>query len=79
MPTFDYIAEARTISDALGDDLADWRARIDEVITTGSTGTEILMGLRWNLAELLKATPTLPPDLVTRIKDYLLAANKLLS
>lgn len=78
MHTFDYIAEARAISDALNDDLADWKTRIDDAITTASTGTEILMALRWNLAELLKANPTLPPDLIMRIKDYLLAANKLL-
>ncbi len=80
MSSFDYIAEARAIRDALvGDDLSDWRTRIRGAIDTGSTGSEILMAVRWNLVELLKAEPKLPADVTARIKDYILAANKLLS
>lgn len=79
MKSFDYIAEAREIRDALEDGLADWKVRIDEAISAGSTGTEILMAVRWNLAELLKARPDLPPNLVTKIKDFIMAANKLLT
>jgi hypothetical protein len=80
MRSFDYIAEARAIRDALvGDDLFDWRTRISGAIDTGSTGSEILMAVRWNLAKLLKAEPTLPADVADRIKDYILAANKLRS
>lgn len=77
--SFDYIAEARTICNALEGSLADWKARIDEAISAGSTGTEILMAVRWNLAELLKARPDLPPNLVAKIKDFIMAANKLLT
>ena len=76
--SFDYIADAHAIRDALDPDLADWKTRIDDAIAAGSTGTEILMAVRWNLAELLKAKPNLPVNIVMRIKDYVMAANKLL-
>jgi hypothetical protein len=79
MTAFNYIAEARAIRTELSSDLATWKTRIDEAIATGSTGTEILMSLRWNLAKLLEANPALPPELITRIKDYLVATDKLLS
>jgi hypothetical protein len=78
MSTFDYITEARSIGDSLGNAHSDWRERIDKAITAGSTGTEILMALRWTLAELLKAEPMLPIDLASRVKDYIMEANKLL-
>ena len=78
MSTFDYIAEARAIRDALGNDHSDWRRRIDDAIAAGSTGTEILMAIRWNLEALLKAEPMLPSELVSRIKNYIVEANKLL-
>jgi hypothetical protein len=79
MSSFDYIAEARPIRDALvGGDLSDWRTRIRGAIDTGSTGSEILMAVRWNLVELLKAEPKLPADVTGRNKEYILAANKLL-
>ena len=78
MNSFDYIAEARAIRNALGDDLTDWKTRIDDAIAAGSTGTEILMAVRWNLAELIKEKPSLPANIVSRIKDYIIAANKLL-
>ena len=52
MSSFDYIAEARAIRDALvGDDLSDWRTRIRGAIDTGSTGSEILMAVRCNLVD----------------------------
>jgi hypothetical protein len=76
--SFDYIAEAHAIRDALGDDLSDWKTRIDDAMAAGSTGTEIIMAVRWNLTELLKAKPGLPAEFVAQIKDYIVSANKLL-
>jgi hypothetical protein len=77
MDSFDYIAEARAIRDALvDDDLSNWRTSISDAIDTGSVGSEILMGVRWNLAELLKAKPALSAGIVSRIRDYILAANR---
>jgi hypothetical protein len=52
MSSFNYIAEARAIRGALvGNEFSDWRARINDAIDTGSTETEILMAVRWNLAD----------------------------
>ena len=78
MNSFDYISEARAIRNALDDELTDWKTRIDDAIAAGCTGTEILMAVRWNLVELLKAKPDLPLNIVSRIKFYIIAANKLL-
>lgn len=62
---FDPYVEAR----ALGADLGqagreDWETRIDNAIAGGATATEILMALRWTLAELVKTEPQLPPELI---------------
>jgi hypothetical protein len=63
----DYYGEAR----ALGADLWEagyrqWADKIDSVIDGGSTATEILMGLRWTLSQLLVSEPGLPSELSTR-------------
>ena len=80
MSSFNYLTEACAIRDAwVGDNLSDWRTRISDAIDTGSTGSEVLMAVRWNLAELLKAEPSVTTDVSGRIKNYLLAANTLLS
>jgi len=80
MTQFNYISEARAIRDALaGEEFATWRSRLAEAIDTGFSGTQILMAVRWNLTELLKEKPELPATLVSRIKEYIKNANKLLS
>jgi hypothetical protein len=78
MSTFDYISEARAIRDALENSHSDWRERIDESIAVGSTGMEILMAIRWNFTELLKAESTLPVELASRVKNCIAEANKML-
>ncbi len=76
---FDYVNEGRSIAKELFSlGLEDWQQRIEEVIDFGSTGTEILMGVRWNLSELIKSDTKLPPLIDQRLKDYILSANKIL-
>jgi hypothetical protein len=65
--TRDYYAESR----ALGADLREtghkaWADKIDTVIETGSTSSEILMGLRWTLGELCAKEHSLSPDIKQR-------------
>jgi hypothetical protein len=72
------MAEARSIRDALGDDLADWKQGIDDAIAAGSTGTEILMALRWNFDELQRTKAVLSNDLVARIKNFISVSDELL-
>jgi len=79
MSNFDYILEAQAIRDQLvGDQMLSWKMHIDEAIEGGATGTEILMALRWTIAECLKENPDIIPDVVARMKDYIMNANKLL-
>lgn len=56
----------------------DWAERIEDAIESGSTATEILMGLRWHAGEVLAALPDLPgqtrvlaASLVTSITEIL--------
>ena len=77
--SFDFIAEARSIRDDLDDEHYEWGVRIDDAITGGSTGTEILMMLRWTLAELLKSRIPVPAVQAQRIKAFIAEANKVLS
>jgi hypothetical protein len=50
----DLYADAHTLAAALSDaGLASWADRIEDIISGGATATEILMGLRWTLGELL--------------------------
>ena len=79
MNSFDYIAEARSIGSLLNGNLAKWKFQIDDAIANGSTGTEILMSLRWNFNELLRTESEIPTNLVDQIKNYILIADKLLS
>lgn len=79
MTNFDYISDAREIRDSLeGEPLARWRQEIDDGIDAGSTGTEILMAVRSTMAKILQSESSLSPALQARIKDYVMAANKLL-
>ena len=40
----------------------DWAGRLEDTIESGSTATEILMGLRWVVGEILSAITDLPPE-----------------
>lgn len=59
MPS-DVFAEAEAIADDLDSDgRSDLAVEIREAIASGSTGTEIMMALRWNLEQLLASEPNL--------------------
>lgn len=47
-----------------------WEERINDAIDFGSTGTEILMALRWNLLQLRQAAPPLS-EATSRLLDEL--------
>ena len=75
----DIYAEARSLErdlDARG--MHEWSQRIEDVIAGGSTSTEILMGLRWTLDQLLNSLPNLDADVAGRIRQLLTALNELL-
>lgn len=66
--TRDYYADSR----ALGSDLWEagykvWADKIDAVIDGGSTSSEILMGLRWTMDQLVAEEPGLVGVLEQRV------------
>ena len=64
----DVYAVARALGTEVGDaGHPEWSERIDDIVAGGATATEILMGLRWSLGELLDQVPGLPDDLGGRI------------
>lgn len=63
----DLYADAHALAAALSDaGLASWADRIEDIISGGATATEILMGLRWTLGELLAQEEQLAPALRAR-------------
>jgi hypothetical protein len=60
----DYYAEARALSAKLTEQgYGTWSEQLTDKIAAGATGTEIVMGLRWVLAQLLQNDDGLPADL----------------
>jgi hypothetical protein len=59
----DCYQSAELIEQKLGEaGLMTWKAALDDAMSSASTGTEALMALRWNLAEMEKVE-RLPGDL----------------
>ena len=68
--TRDYYAESRALGvDLWGAGYKDWADKIDTIIKSGVTSSEILMGLRWTLSELSVKEHGLPPDLRQRAES----------
>ena len=60
----DYYADTRDPAAKLTErGLGPWSQRLTDEMAAGATGTEIVMGLRWTLAQMLETEPALPDDL----------------
>lgn len=60
----DHYAEARALAAKLAEQgYGIWSEQLTEKIAAGATGTEIVMGLRWVLAQLLQNEDELPANL----------------
>jgi hypothetical protein len=67
--TGDLYSTARVLATELWDQgFKEWTDRIDNVIKGWSTGTEILMGLRWAFAQILQEESRLSGDLRSRVE-----------
>lgn len=76
MSAYDYYNAARTIAGRLSaTGLPEWPKRIEASITTGGSSGEILMAIRWNLQELLKARLELPIELTESVQDLVARIN----
>jgi hypothetical protein len=50
---YDHYAAAKILADRLdAEGQSDWAEKLRKVMTEGATGTEIFMGLRWQLQQL---------------------------
>ncbi|HXB60947.1 MAG TPA: hypothetical protein VNU95_15345 [Candidatus Acidoferrales bacterium] len=67
----DFFTRVRAFAKQLEDvGLAAWALRLTDAISSGSTGGEILMAIRWNLQELLRAQ-SLPTGLVEQAEKFI--------
>lgn len=41
----------------------EWSRRIDESVASGATSSEILMGVRWTLGQMVAEEPEIPREL----------------
>jgi len=56
----------------------DISSDVENIITGGSTGTEILMGVRWKFTNLLEEAETLPLDLQNDVRNLVETINRML-
>lgn len=57
----DYYTDAEQLAQQLSEQgLADWSRQLRDVVAAGATPTEILMGVRWVLSELLASGDASP-------------------
>lgn len=79
MKKYDYYEKVHEISAVLAkENLPDWSEKIETAIISGSTGTEILMAVKWHLEQLKKSKVCLSPktkllivELIKRIRKAL--------
>jgi hypothetical protein len=79
MPTEPYYERTRRIARSLEQKgFSDWAERLREAVDAASTGTELVMGVRWNLLELKKSGEIIGPDLDAQIDSLLAELDKAL-
>ena len=72
--TRDYYADARAIAKCLADaGFAREASSIIDSLAAGSTGTEVLLELRWALQQIAKAARPVDPDVDAKIRDLIAA------
>ena len=76
----DYYAETRALAATLADGgFGTWSQQLTDMIAAGATGTEICMGLRWVLTQMLQTEDALPASLRMEANGLRQALEKLLS
>ena len=56
-----------------------WQLAVEDLLRSGSSSTEIFMGLRWQLDELLKSQLPIPDELRRRAGEMLTTLRKALN
>jgi hypothetical protein len=77
MRTYDYHSVAFEIAQNLRKQgQAEWAAKLEEAIQFGSTGTEILMALRWHLQQFKLQGEKCTPETEYLIEELLRELDK---
>jgi hypothetical protein len=80
MTSLDYYLIARQIANDLSEaGYLDWSARIVDSIEAGSTATEILMAIQWQLNQLQDSEIPLSETLKSRVSHLIFEINKALN
>ena len=75
----DFYADTRDLAAKLtARGRGDWSQRLTDAMAAGATGTEIVMALRWTLAQMLETEPALADDLRQQATDLHAGLDKLL-
>lgn len=68
----DWIEESKNLAANIkAEGFPEESQKIIEAIISGSTGSEILMGLKWNLKEILQTTKNIKPERKAKIKEII--------
>ena len=59
-------------------EIYDISTEVEDIIAGGSTGTEILMGVRWKFENLLAEADAIPAKLHNEIRDLVETINQML-
>ena len=67
---YDYYAAAKILADHLAaEGQSDWAEKLRKVIAEGASGTEIFMGLRWQLQQLKRCGVPLSDQTWGQVED----------
>ncbi|GLI34120.1 hypothetical protein [Desulforhabdus amnigena] len=80
METYDFYSKAREIARKLEkENLTDQASKVVDAISAGSTATEILMILRWELDQVLLNSPLLSGEIRNEIFDFICKVDEVLN
>jgi hypothetical protein len=76
---YDHYAAVKTLADRLSaEGQSAWAGKLRDVMAAGATGTEIFMGLRWQLRELKRSGNRLSGETTGQVDTLLKELNSAL-
>lgn len=76
---YDYYRTAKDIANQLASvGYQDWAIKIKDAIASGSTGTEIIMALRWNIKKIKESNLEIPLAIKNLIEEFLVYVEEVL-
>jgi hypothetical protein len=79
MMGFDYIKIKKLNENLEKNGYSQWAQKLQECINFGSTGTEILMCLNWNIKEFVRAEKDCSHDLLTEVESIKIEISKIVN